>query len=135
MTKVVTDQDIGTSLTIDSENKLNVNTSSQNTTYYINLQKPYVVGDTSLERNRRYVIINSLTNLGHIHLDFKRTTGGARTVGRLPAECPTPNLLMEQQFGVDARIWIEAGSRVIEAVNLENNRRYIVNLSGYFNRG
>lgn len=133
MAKVVTDQDIGTSLVIDADNKLNVNAQIRNDTYVVKVGTGFVTGIPKNPPKRYYVMVNALTKFGIVHLDFKRTNSSAVVVGTLPPNCPTPANVIEGQTNDGALIWIEEGSRTVNMSGGANNVRYVVNLMGYFN--
>lgn len=76
------------------------------------------------------------SGFGMIHLDFQRTThnNNQHIVGELPANCPTPMDLIEEQLHDGNTIWIDQGRRVIySSIPKNNTNRYIVNLTGFFN--
>lgn len=79
---------------------------------------------------RRAIIQNGF---GTIHLDFRRTTGTGGVIATLPSNCPTPQSLIEVQLYDAGTLWIEGGSRTINGLGLTANRRYIIDLVGYFN--
>ena len=73
---------------------------------------------------------------GYIHLDFyvRGTSATGRTLAfRLPENSPTPVGLLETQTHDGGTIWISANSREIYFHNLTVDRRYIVDISGFWN--
>lgn len=133
MAKVVTDRDIGTSLVVDTDGKLNINNQIRNDTYVVKVGTGFETGIPKNPPKRYYVMVNALTKFGIVHLDFKRTNSSATVVGTLPSNCPTPANVIEGQTNDGALIWIEQGKRTVNMSGGANNVRYIVNLMGYFN--
>lgn len=80
---------------------------------------------------RRKVTIQS--GLGIIHLDFTRTSLLGGVIATLPSACPTPQSLLEVQLHDGGQLWIEAGGRTINSSGLTRDRRYIVDMVGFFN--
>ena len=71
-------------------------------------------------------------NLGVIHLDFKRTTKANGTILTLPSAAPTPINNLEVQTWDGGNVFIDAGARVVQCNGLSANRRYIIDLVGFF---
>lgn len=84
-----------------------------------------------LEAQRRAVTIQD--GLGIVHIDFKRTSGTSGLVLTLPDSCPTPSKLIEVQTWDGGSVWLDANSRQVYCNGLTANRRYIVDLLGFFN--
>lgn len=83
---------------------------------------------------RFYVEINRATRFGVIHLDFIYVSGGyicdlpngVRTTSLIEVECAGSN-------NAFASCWVVANGATVECRGLVRNRRYIINLWGYFN--
>lgn len=84
-----------------------------------------------LEDQRRAVTIQN--GLGVVHIDFKRTSGTRGLVLTLPDSCPTPSKLIEVQTWDGGSVWLDANSREVQSRGLTANRRYVVDLLGFFN--
>lgn len=62
-----------------------------------------------------------------VHVDF--TTSAAVTVlGTLPAQVPVPLARSELMPSTGAFVWVDSGSRTVEAYNVPTATRFIVNL-------
>lgn len=90
-------------------------------------------GNIDVPERRVVTVLNN--GFGIIHLDIKVTSGstGLRTVGYLPAECPTPSKLIETQLWDGRSIYIEAGSREVIISSSVLNARYLTDIVGFFN--
>lgn len=84
-----------------------------------------------LEAQRRAITIQD--GLGIVHIDFKRTSGTGGLILTLPANCPTPSKLIEAQTWDGGSVWLDANSREVQSSGLTANRRYVVDLLGFFN--
>lgn len=84
-----------------------------------------------LEAQRRSVTIQD--GFGIVHIDFKRTRDTSGLVCTLPSACPTPAKLIEAQTWDGGSVWLDAGSREVYGSGLTTNRRYVVDLLGFFN--
>lgn len=84
-----------------------------------------------LEDQRRAITIQD--GLGIVHIDFKRTSGTGGLILTLPANCPTPSKLIEAQTWDGGSVWLDANSREVQSMGLTANRRYVVDLLGFFN--
>ena len=71
-------------------------------------------------------------NLGIIHLDFKRTTTANGTILTLPSAAPTPINTLKVQTWDGGNVFIDAGARAVQCSGLSANRRYIIDLVGFF---
>lgn len=98
--------------------------------YYCNWGSGYQAANSGNEQERRLCTIAD--SLGIIHLDFIKTSSNNGYVATLPANCPTPLSLIEVQTWDGGNIWIDGGSRNIACGGLSTNRRYIVDLLGFF---
>lgn len=84
-----------------------------------------------LEAQRRAVTIQD--GLGIVHIDFKRTTGTGGLILTLPPRYPTPSKLIEAQTWDGGYVWLDANRREVQRRGLTANRRYVVDLLGFFN--
>ena len=84
-----------------------------------------------LEAQRRSITIQD--GLGVVHIDFKRTSGTSGAIMTLPSNCPTPTQLIEVQTWDGGSVWLDANNREVQSSGLTANRRYIVDLLGFFN--
>lgn len=91
--------------------------------------KPWI--NDPLEAQRRSVTIQD--GLGIVHIDFKRTSGKSGAIMTLPNNCPAPAKLIEVQTRDGGTVWLAANSRTVYSQGLTANRRYIVDLFGFFN--
>ena len=71
-------------------------------------------------------------NLGIIHLNFKRTNTANGTVLTLPSDAPTPITTLEVQTWDGGNVYIDPGTRTVKCSGLSANRRYIIDLIGFF---
>lgn len=85
----------------------------------------------ALEAQRRAITIQD--GLGIVHIDFKRTTGTGGLILTLPPSCPTPSKFIEAQTFDGGSVWLAANGREVQSKGLTANRRYVVDLLGFFN--
>ena len=71
-------------------------------------------------------------NLGIIHLDFKRTTTNTGIVATLPPAAPTPIDALAVQTWDGGEVIIYGNSRDVRCSGLSANRRYVIDLVGFF---
>ena len=71
-------------------------------------------------------------NLGIIHLDFKRTTTNTGIVATLPPAAPTPIDALAVQTWDGGEVIIHGNSRDVRCSGLSANRRYVIDLVGFF---
>lgn len=112
----------------------NVRTKMGKHSYQIRLNTNVATWGNTDNLERRVVTIMN-NGFGIIHLDIKVTSGstGARVIGFLPPECPTPTKLIEAQLWDGRSIWIDAGSREVTISSSVLNNRYLTDLVGFFN--
>lgn len=111
-----------------------VRTTAGNKSYQVRLNTNIATWGGADNPERRMVTIMN-NGFGIIHIDIKVTSGstGARVIGFLPADCPTPTKLIETQLWDGRSIWIDAGSREITISSSVLNTRYLTDLVGFFN--
>lgn len=84
--------------------------------------------------NRRSLYLRG--GFGYTHLDFRVTKTGTITLANLPANSPTPDVLIEVEVvgnnGGVGTIWMDPNQRSVKANGLQPNKRYIVNLVGFY---
>lgn len=69
--------------------------------------------------------------LGIVHLDFiAALTSG--TIGSIPSTGPKAEILIEEQLHDGATVWIDQGTRAINAQGLQVGQRYLFNIIGFF---
>lgn len=111
-----------------------VRTTAGNKSYQVRLNTNIATwGNTDNPERRVATILNN--GFGIIHIDIKVTSGstGARVIGFLPNECPTPVKLIEAQLWDGRSIWIDAGSREVTISSSVLNTRYLIDIVGFFN--
>ena len=131
-TKILTPTDLSDDFIIAPDNKVH---RAKSTKFYTGLMDSNTIISSSKsdEWKRRLTLSD---NLGIIHLDFQRSvenTGG--TVGAVlafPSDAPTPINTMETRTWDGGYVYIEAGTRTVKCKSLSANRRYVIDLIGFF---
>lgn len=109
-----------------------LNNASRTTEHTITWQSGTSSGDND-STQRRKLTFQPFTTLGVVHLDFRMSSSGSRTIGTLASDSPRPKSLIETQLWPNQFVYIEANSRLIKTVNAQANTRYIVDLVWFFN--
>ena len=133
-TKILTPADLSDDFIVAPDNKVYC-AKSTSTKFYTGVKDSNtVISASSRDEWKRRLTLSD--NLGIIHLDFQRsieTTGGAiGTVLTFPSDAPTPINTMEVRTWDGGYVYIEAGSRTVQCKSLGANRRYVIDLIGFF---
>lgn len=85
---------------------------------------------------RSFILIDDLTGIGIIHLDFTSTISAATTtqttpIFTIPEECPTVHSIIENALGAGS-IFVVPDDRQVYVKRIQNRYRHIVNLVGFF---
>ena len=131
-TKILTPADLSDDFIIAPDNKVH---RAKSTKFYTGvMDSKTIIGTSKSDEWKRRLTLSD--NLGIIHLDFQRsveTTGGAvGTVLTFPSDAPTPINTMETRTWDGGYVYIEAGTRTVKCKSLGANRRYVIDLIGFF---
>lgn len=88
--------------------------------------------------DRGYLAFDPLTGWGYLHFDFKLTnsSGNGGVVATLPANSPVTVRLIEKSINENNNsIYVEKNSRIIKGWGVPNNKRYIIDIIGFWRKG
>ena len=130
-TKILTPADLSDDFIIAPDNKVH---RAKSTKFYTGLiSSNTIISTSSSDTWKRRLTLSD--NLGIIHLDFQRSVDNLSTVGTilaLPPDAPTPVNTLEVQTWDGGYVFIGAGSRSVQCRGITANRRYVVDLIGFF---
>ena len=126
-TKILTPADLSDDFIVAPDNKVHRVKSIK---FYTGVYGSNTLSGSNDDEWRRRLTLSD--NLGIIHLDFKRTNTANGTVLTLPSAAPTPISTLEVQTRDGGQVYINAGARTVQCSGLAANRRYIVDLIGFF---
>ena len=130
-TKILTPADLSDDFIIAPDNKVH---RAKSTKFYTGLISANTIISTSSSDTwkRRLTLSDSL---GIIHLDFQRSVDNLSTVATafvLPYNAPDPVNTLEVQTWDGGYVYIEAGTTTVKCKSLGANRRYVIDLIGFF---
>ena len=137
-TKILTPADLSDDFIIAPDNKVHLAESAKSTKslkFYVGVMdsKTIISSSKSDEWKRRLTLSD---NLGIIYLDFQRSvdtnSGAVGTVLTFPSDAPTPINTMETRTWDGGYVYIEAGTRTVKCKSIGANRRYVIDLIGFF---
>ena len=130
-TKILTPTDLSDDFIIAPDNKVH---RAKSTKFYTGLiSANTIISTSSSDTWKRRLTLSD--NLGIIHIDFQRSVDNISTVGTIlafPSDAPTPINTLEVQTWDGGSVYIEAGSRSVRCRGISANRRYVVDLIGFF---
>ena len=130
-TKILTPADLSDDFIIAPDNKVHLAKSTKSYTCLIG-SNTIISSSKSDEWKRRLTLSD---NLGIIHLDFQRSVDNLSTVATafvLPYNAPDPVNTLEVQTWDGGYVYIEAGTKSVRCKGISANRRYVIDLIGFF---
>ena len=88
--------------------------------------------------DRGYLAFDPLTGWGYLHFDFKLTTpsGNGNVIATLPPNAPVSVRAIEKSIDVDNHsVYVERNSRMIKGWGVPSQKRYIIDIIGYWRKG
>lgn len=132
-TKFLTPTDLSEDFIVASDKKVHCaksNCEKSNRVYTFGLNANTAIGSADEGFWRKSLTLSD--NLGIIQLNFKRTTTTNGIVATLPPAAPTPIDALAVQTWDGGEVYMNGNSRDVRCKGLSANRRYSINLVGFF---